>query len=112
MKKSVFFAVGLLAVAAVPTQAAPSPSSSPFAGLPDPPPPAECFEYIEPKMLPVAPMLLNRCTGYTWMLVRHPVGNAQDPATGPIVYRWAPILADKGEAVLGGVAGAAQATAQ
>ena len=45
-----------------------------------------CFEIIrpQPRTQPRAPLLLDRCTGSTWLLVR---------SGSPLGYRWAPLEA-------------------
>jgi len=45
-----------------------------------------CFEVIRPhpQTHPRVPLLLDRCTGATWLLVR-------GESHGPLGYRWAPL---------------------
>jgi len=47
---------------------------------------AACFEVIRPhpQTHPRVPLLLDRCTGATWLLVR-------GESRGPLGYRWAPL---------------------
>ena len=58
-----------------------------------------CWKIVAPaqNMSPFAPMLLDRCTGKTWLMVRERIPGSK-PAS--VSYRWAPILpSDAGEAV-------------
>jgi hypothetical protein len=47
-----------------------------------------CFEIIPPSssVLPHAPVLLNRCTGKTWLMERH-----RGPGFASRLYGWVPI---------------------
>lgn len=57
-----------------------------------PPPPAggACYEMLpgEANTLPGSPMLINKCTGQTYVLMRGP---AKGKAAGSPAYRWQPI---------------------
>jgi hypothetical protein len=125
VNRLIFFAVGLLATtaaASVKAQHAPGPFDDivkgtaaspsprfPLASLPTPPEPTAplptaqlCYEVIQPNISPFAPILLDRCTGFTWVLIRHPLTDARGRATSQFIYRWAPLGLDSTEAVLGG----------
>jgi hypothetical protein len=54
--------------------------------------PIVCFEIIAMPTNPVVsgPMLVNRCSGETWVLVRQPV-ETNGKETGSFVYMWSPI---------------------
>ncbi len=64
--------------------------------------PAPCFDVTFPNsgQQPFAPILFNRCTGQSWILVRLPI----PPATGAHVsaqshtFRWSPLVTATGEA--------------
>lgn len=64
-----------------------------------PPAPADgaCYEMFaaEINTLPGSPMLINKCTGQTYVLTRAP---AKKAAGGP-TYRWLPIAMDDAPAV-------------
>jgi hypothetical protein len=53
---------------------------------------AACFEVLAgpSEMQPAGAILLNRCSGETWILVR----TYPSPARGTPAYRWSAIIAD------------------
>ncbi len=61
-----------------------------------------CFSVETPRieMPPNAPLLVNRCTGSTWMLVRTNLNDAAGKPTGVYTWRWSPLAANTGEAQL------------
>jgi hypothetical protein len=64
-------------------------------------PATECFEIILPQryMQPASPLLFNRCTGETWMLV----GNRRDASgrrgAGRHGYRWVALQVEGASAI-------------
>lgn len=49
-------------------------------------PPSSCYELsAATSQQPGMPILLDRCTGNSWLLVRTPLG---DDAGGSFTYRW------------------------
>jgi hypothetical protein len=94
-----FVAIGLLMASCV-TAAA---QKSDFEGKPAP-----CFEVtMAPRAGggagfstdPAFSILLNRCTGDTWMLVRTTISKGKGTA-GEFAYRWYPVSVGSGEATL------------
>ena len=61
-----------------------------------------CYELVPmpTKEQPYGPLLLNRCTGATWLLVRSGLPDVAGKATNSFVFRWAPLGASSGESVL------------
>jgi len=55
------------------------------------PPAGACFEIVPPQRhaQPQSPLLFNKCTGQTWILVRTPVQAAYGARGGRAAYRWA-----------------------
>jgi hypothetical protein len=55
-----------------------------------------CFEIVVPQrnMPPARPLLFNKCTGATWLLVRHPA-RAGNGERARLVYRWVSLEADR-----------------
>jgi hypothetical protein len=60
---------------------------------PTAPPSGACFEVVAngPDALPNGPILVNRCTGATWLLVRTPLADQKGAATGSFTYVWEPL---------------------
>ena len=63
----------------------------------------ECFHILPPSGPPFFPMLLNGCTGATWILVRNYVPDDKGNPAGSFIWRWSPMLVDQGEATLSNV---------
>jgi hypothetical protein len=78
----------------------------PYSGLaqteaPAAPSAAPCYDIkMTAPESPYTPILLNRCTGQTWQLVRVVVNDAKGKQTDQFVYRWYMIEAAAGEAAL------------
>lgn len=52
-------------------------------------PKAECFEmYNQNQAYPKLPMLLNKCTGETWILLRETYPPGKGESQGTAVYKW------------------------
>ena len=49
---------------------------------------------------PDGSVMLDRCSGKTWLLIRIAIPNDQGEMTGDFTYRWAPILYGDREALL------------
>ncbi len=83
------------AAAIVTAHAAAAPVSAPLA-------PPSCYEISQPQKgdMPFGPILLNRCTGLTWVLVKASMTDVHGKDTGNFVYRWSPLLLNTGEAQL------------
>ena len=45
-------------------------------------------------------MLIDKCSGRTWLLIRIPIPDDKGNATTEFAYRWAPILYGDREALL------------
>jgi hypothetical protein len=58
------------------------------------PPPQPCWEIVAPVAGtdPPAMVMLNRCTGDTWLLAKEVTREAQPTAPGTYVYRWRRIM--------------------
>jgi hypothetical protein len=63
--------------------------------------PTICYEVVPLPMgqPPGSPILINRCSGATWTLVRQTINNGQGKPAG-FVYRWNPLSIENGEAIL------------
>jgi hypothetical protein len=61
--------------------------------------PMACFEVTVTQARPslTDAILLNRCSGETWLLVRTHKTDHLAPTTGGFVYRWRPIAIDWAE---------------
>ena len=113
--------VGLLAAPAAAQQLpAPTPSAPPAAvpkpAAPDAAAPAQpvapaqpaaargdpCFDILSPGQggSPDGMILIDKCTGRTWLLIRIPVPDDNGNPTTEFAYRWAPILYGDREALL------------
>jgi len=55
-----------------------------------------CFEIIVPQrdMQPASPLLFNKCTGATWLLVRSPAASGGANRSGRPGYRWVSLEVD------------------
>ena len=65
----------------------------------------QCWQIISPAVQgidPLAMVMLNRCTGKTWLLAKVTVREGRSDASSPMyVYRWRPITIDnEGEAAM------------
>jgi hypothetical protein len=60
-----------------------------------------CFQVFQPQRhtLPATPLLLNRCTGETWILVRRPVGTSNRKRSQEPAFRWIALEVDQAIAV-------------
>jgi hypothetical protein len=57
-----------------------------------------CFDVIRPLgRSTIGAILLNRCTGDSWLLVRTDESGRQHFRAGSVTYRWQPIAVDKTE---------------
>lgn len=65
-----------------------------------PQPSGPCWEITSPaqQVTPQSLVLLNRCSGQTWILEKIFFVDKQDHQTGEFTYRWAPIAVDPDEA--------------
>lgn len=61
-----------------------------------------CFNVVMPTKdgSPHAPLLLDQCTGASWLLVRDPVVQTQPGGVAQFRYRWFPIAIASTEAVI------------
>ena len=61
-----------------------------------------CYTIVPPPqgLGPDGSVMLDRCTGKTWLLIRIAIPNDQGELTGDFTYRWAPILYGDREALL------------
>jgi hypothetical protein len=61
--------------------------------------PMACFEVTvtQARLSLTDVILLNRCSGETWLLVRAHKTDHLAPTTGSFVYRWRPIAIDRVE---------------
>src|SRR5262249_26014113 len=52
---------------------------------------SSCFEIVTPQRFahPRSPLLFNKCTGQTWLLVPRYAETATGKRTDRVVYRWA-----------------------
>src|SRR6266404_1133712 len=87
------------APAAVPKPAAPDAAA---ATQPSPTRGEPCFDILSPGQSgsPDGMMLIDKCSGRTWLLIRIPVPDDKGNATTEFAYRWAPILYGDREALL------------
>ena len=87
------------APAAVPKPAAPDAGAAtqPTAARGEP-----CFDILSPGQSgsPDGMILIDKCSGRTWMLIRIPIPDDNGNATTEFAYRWAPILYGDREALL------------
>jgi hypothetical protein len=87
------------APAAVPKPAAPdaAPATQPASGRTEP-----CFDVLSPGQVssPDGMMLIDKCSGRTWLLIRIPIPDDKGNETTDFAYRWAPILYGDREALL------------
>lgn len=62
-----------------------------------------CFNIVPTTgdVAPFGPILINRCTGATWFLVREDVSDAKGAPAGKFTFRWHPLGSVANEAVLG-----------
>lgn len=61
-----------------------------------------CFELVMMQnSIAYGPILVNRCTGATWMLVRESLPRAKGNSEEPFTYRWHPLATEENEAILG-----------
>jgi hypothetical protein len=68
----------------------------------DAPPTPLCWEIVAgvEKVTPNGPILLNRCNGATWVLVRKTTSAATAKSLEEYTYRWYPISSEAKEADL------------
>jgi hypothetical protein len=95
--KAVAVGLTMSALSSVPTLAQ-TPTPMP-AETPTPSPPAtSCFDVVATASdaSPNAPIMIDRCTGRTWLLVRTPL----DKGGTSFTYLWYPISAGTGALVL------------
>jgi hypothetical protein len=61
-----------------------------------------CYSIVPPPqgLGPDGSVMIDRCTGKTWLLIRIAIPNDQGEVTGDFTYRWAPILYGDREALL------------
>ena len=87
------------APAAVPKPAVPDAAA---ATQPSPTRGEPCFDILSPGQSgsPDGMILVDKCSGRTWMLIRIPVPDDKGNATTEFAYRWAPILYGDREALL------------
>jgi hypothetical protein len=112
---ALLLAAGLLAAPAgaqqLPTPIpAPAPAAVPKPAVPDAaaatqPSPTRtepCFDILSPGQgsSPDGMMLIDKCSGRTWLLIRIPIPDDKGNATTEFAYRWAPILYGDREALL------------
>lgn len=91
----------LAGLLALPASAAETPAPAKPPGTP------ACFDLSQTHdFVASGEILLNHCTGDTWLLVK-----TSADMEGGFVYRWRPILVDQGEAVLSDPASRAAAMA-
>jgi hypothetical protein len=89
---------------------APAPAAVPKPAAPDAPAAAQgaatrsdpCFDILSPGQgtSPDGMMLIDKCSGRTWLLIRIPIPDDKGNATTEFAYRWAPILYGDREALL------------
>ncbi len=60
----------------------------------------QCFEVAIAQSSGTPTILLNRCTGETWQLVKVATNPNNTGLFGPFVWRWFPIGVGQGEATL------------
>ena len=72
------------------------------AAMPTPPRTEPCYAIVPPPqgLGPDGSVMIDRCTGKTWLLIRIAIPNDQGEVTGDFTYRWAPILYGDREALL------------
>jgi hypothetical protein len=112
---ALLMAVGALAAPAgaqqlpAPTPA-PAPAATPKPAAPDAGAAAQpsstrtepCFDILSPAQgsSPDGMMLIDKCSGRTWLLIRIPIPDDKGNPTTEFAYRWAPILYGDREALL------------
>ncbi len=89
---------------------APAPAATPKPAAPDTAPAAQpaasraepCFDILSPGQgsSPDGMMLIDKCSGRTWLLIRIPIPDDKGNVTTEFAYRWAPILYGDREALL------------
>lgn len=50
----------------------------------------------DPNAVPSAPILLDRCSGKTWILAKVPFSDGKNPSSA-FAYRWRPLIVDSGD---------------
>jgi hypothetical protein len=83
------------------TPASPAAAENPAPAIPASPS-TLCYEVVSTtaSTLPYAPLLVDRCTGRTWLLAGDRVADAQGKPTGAFAFRWHPLGNTAEEAVL------------
>jgi hypothetical protein len=91
--------MGLIILTAAVQAATPAPKTQ--APLPASPAPA-CFDVVpnEGQGAPADAILVNRCTGETWILVRAPVPDANGEDSADFTYTWLPLSTGQDKPVL------------
>jgi hypothetical protein len=61
-----------------------------------------CWEIVSgtKDAAPYTALLLNKCTGNTWLLIRTGLADKQGKPTDSWIWRWSPINAEQQEAIL------------
>ena len=49
---------------------------------------SKCFDIIDVTRQPAQPILLNRCTGETWIAIQETLPKREDQLTASYVLRW------------------------
>jgi hypothetical protein len=63
---------------------------------------ALCFDVVPTTGdAPFGPILINRCTGATWLLVREDAPDMKGTPTGKFTFRWHPLGSAANEVILG-----------
>jgi hypothetical protein len=62
-----------------------------------------CFDVVPTtgNAAPFGPILVNRCTGATWLLAREPVSDAKGKTTNNFSFAWSPLEIERSPAILG-----------
>lgn len=58
------------------------------------PPSQRCF-HVSPEVKTIGNIMLNECTGETWLLVRTRLDDKGLSAGGAFTYRWYPLMVSK-----------------
>ena len=98
-RKLVGTTIGLiLAVMSFPAWAQGTPSILLGPGATSP-----CFDVVPmtDNAVPYGPIMINRCTGVTWLLVRENVFDTKGNPTGKFAFRWHPLSSAGNEAIFG-----------